>query len=276
MKFDSIISGTDHYNFHSHTEYCDGRADMRTMAAAAVAAGMRHYGFSPHSPIPDYVYSACNMKADRVADYLAGVRAIQADPALATCRFYAAMEVDYIDSSWGPATDYFHTLGLDYIIGSVHFVPDREGRFIDIDGPFDRFRSHMEADFGGDIEYVVDSFYARTLAMIEAGGLDILGHFDKIGQNAGYYSPGIEDSSFYHTYIRRVIDAIVERDLTIELNTKARRQHGRFFPGERYLPQLVDAGVTIVVNSDAHYPDRIEASRAEALELLRTINHSRR
>ena len=61
---------------------------------------------------------------------------------------------------------------------------------------------------------------------------------------------------------------IIERQLTIELNTKARSEHGRFFPGERYLPQLVGAGIDILVNSDAHYPDRICASRDEAFAIL--------
>ena len=67
---------------------------------------------------------------------------------------------------------------------------------------------------------------------------------------------------------------IVESDLTIELNTKARREHGRFFPGERYMPQLVGAGITILVNSDAHYPDRIESSRDEALNILAALRHA--
>ena len=49
MDFKKIISSTHNYNFHSHTQFCDGRADMETMARAAVACGMEHYGFSPHS-----------------------------------------------------------------------------------------------------------------------------------------------------------------------------------------------------------------------------------
>ncbi|MDE6437989.1 MAG: histidinol-phosphatase, partial [Muribaculaceae bacterium] len=65
-----------------------------------------------------------------------------------------------------------------------------------------------------------------------------------------------------------------DRDITIELNTKARTEHGRFFPGERYLPRLVDAGVKILVNSDAHRPDRLDASRAEAFELLDSLTKS--
>jgi histidinol-phosphatase (PHP family) len=40
------------------------------------------------------------------------------------------------------------------------------------------------------------------------------------------------------------------------------------FPDERLLPRLIDAGVPIVVNSDAHYPDKVNASRDIGLAIL--------
>ena len=104
--------------------------------------------------------------------------------------------------------------------------------------------------------------------MIAAGGFDILGHFDKIGQNASYYKPGIEDSSFYKQYIDRMCELIIANGLTIELNTKARAEHGRFFPAETTLPGLLRAGVPVLVNSDAHRPECIDASRREAIAII--------
>lgn len=271
MDFESIISQTRQYNFHSHTQFCDGHASMELMARAAVGAGMRHYGFSPHSPIP--VSSPCNMLRADVDVYLAEVQRIKTMPELQSCRFYAAMEVDYLGDDWGPVNEYFKSLPLDYIIGSVHFIPSQSGEYVDIDGHFDSFAKRMKAYFRDDIDYVVDTFYRQSRAMVEAGGFDILGHFDKVGQNASYYAPGIEDGSHYRQCVESLIGMIIDRRCVIELNTKAREQHGRFFPGERYLPVLADAGITILVNSDAHQPDRIDASRGEAFNLLDRIRH---
>ena len=271
MDFNSIVTSTSLYNFHSHTQFCDGRADMETMACAAVAAGMRHYGFSPHSPI--IIPSPCNMSMDAVGEYLAETERIKAMPELASCRFYAAMEVDYLGPEWGPASDYFRALPLDYTIGSVHFIPNQDGEFFDIDGHFDRFRKTMADHFRGDIDYVVDTFYRQSVDMIMTGGFDILGHFDKVGQNAAYFAPGIEEGSHYKECVNRLIDGIIGQRLVVELNTKARKEHRRFFPGERYLQRLIDAGLTIVVNSDAHHPDRISASRDEALSLIDNLRH---
>lgn len=271
LDFQELLKNDTLYTFHSHTQYCDGHAPMRTMAEAAVAAGFTHYGFTPHSPIP--FESPCNMSFEAVDEYLAEYRAIASDPALASCRFYAGMEVDYLGEDWGPSNEYFDGLPLDFVIGSVHFIPTPEGEMVDIDGHFDNFRRRMTKYFRNDIEYVVDAFYRQSEAMIAAGGFDILGHFDKVGQNASYYAPGIEDGSHYRQCVESLIGMIIDRRCVIELNTKAREQHGRFFPGERYLPVLADAGITILVNSDAHQPDRIDASRGEAFNLLDRIRH---
>ncbi len=272
MDISEIISSTDKYNFHSHTQFCDGHAPMEVMARAAVEAGMKHYGFSPHRPVP--LASPCNMKADDVPAFLAEVERIKAMPELAACRFYAAMEVDYLGADWGPSHPFFRELPLDYVIGSVHFIPDFYGEPVDIDGRFESFRKKMSDHFRNDVDYVVDTFYAQSRAMIEAGGFDILGHFDKVGQNASYFAPGVEDGAHYRSCVNGLIDMIKDRGLVVELNTKARDRHGRFFPGERYLPRLVEAGIVMPVNSDAHQPDLIDAGRAEALQILKNLRNA--
>lgn len=266
MDFKSILDTTDDYNFHSHTQFCDGHAPMSVMAAAAVACGMKHYGFTPHSPIP--FGSPCNMSSASVEQYMAEVRRLNSAPALSACRFYTGMEIDYIDSDWGPSHPYFRSLGLDYSIGSVHFIPSQSGEPVDIDGHIDNFRRRMKENFRDDIDYVVDTFYRQSHAMIDAGGFDILGHFDKVSHNASLYAPGIEEGEHYRGLVDSLIDKIIDRHLTIELNTKARADHGRFFPSERHLPRLVEAGITILVNSDAHRPERITSSRQEALDII--------
>ena len=241
---------------------------MEAMARAAVEAGMLHYGFSPHSPIP--IESPCNMSHDDVDAYFREFSRIKAIPELASrCRFYVSMEIDYLGDACGPAHEYFRGLPLDYRIGSVHFIPCQDGGHVDIDGKYTSFRRRMDDFFHNDIEYVVDMFYRQTNAMIEAGGFDIIGHFDKIAQNASLYSPGIEDSSFYREYVLRTIELLSKHNYLIELNTKAREEHGRFYPDERYWGDIADCGLTFIVNSDAHRPERINASRDEAFSHLK-------
>lgn len=265
MNIIEELGGSRNYTLHSHTEFCDGRAQMEAFAREAVRRGFTHYGFTPHSPIP--IESPCNMAMCKVPDYLAEVSRIRSEYG-DVCRFYAGMEVDYLGDEWGPSSPYFASLGLDYTIGSVHFIPTQEGEYVDIDGRFERFQRNMEEHFHSDIRYVVETFYSRSSDMLASGGFDILGHFDKIAHNASMYHPGLEDEGWYRKIIDRYIEQIVASGIVVEINTKAYAGSGRFFPGERYFGILKSAGVPLIVNSDAHVPALMDASRDVAFGLL--------
>ncbi|MDE6497283.1 MAG: histidinol-phosphatase [Muribaculaceae bacterium] len=262
------LRSTRRYNLHSHTQFCDGHAPMQQMVEGAIAAGITHYGFSPHSPLP--IQSPCNMSACDVPAYAAEVERLR-DVYGHRIRLYKSMEVDYLGPQWGPASDAVASYGLDYVIGSVHFVPSQDGRFIDTDGPSERFAGYVATEFHNDLRYVVDTFFSQTIAMIEAGGLDIVGHFDKIGLNTSFVQPGIEDEPWYGRHIAGVVDAIAAAGITAEINTKACARRGRFFPASRWWPLLKKAGVPVVVNSDAHDPALTDASRPEAFNLLDSL-----
>lgn len=255
-----LNNGSRLYNLHSHTQFCDGRAPMEQFARAA-AAGFEVYGFSPHSPVP--IASKCNMCADRVGEYFDEVkrlRDIYGDRTELLC----AMEIDYLDDSFGPSADYFRGLPLDYRIGSVHFIKSPRDGFIDIDGSPERFVANLARHFDNDLRGVVSRFFDSTAAMIEAGGFDIVGHIDKITRNATYTSPGIADEPWFISAVSALIDMAADRDLIIEVNTKILDDKGRVFPDPRYAAQLRRRGATLAVNSDAHRPDLINAGRRRA------------
>ncbi len=270
IDFSAIISTTDRYNFHSHTQYCDGRASMEEMVKAAIDDGFEHWGFSPHSPVP--IESPCNMSHDSVKSYFDEVtrlKEVYGD----RISLYASMEIDYLGAEWGPSNPYFDTLPLDYRIGSVHFVPSADG-LVDVDGSEATFIKKMDRYFNNDIHYVVNSFYDESIKMVEAGGFDIIGHFDKIGRNAAAFNPGIESESWYIKRVNDLIDAIIEHGPAVEINTKAWNDVRRLFPRVEYLPRLFDAGITVLVNSDAHYPDKVDAGRATGLEVLNKLEET--
>jgi histidinol-phosphatase (PHP family) len=251
---------------------------MARMAGQALACGMKHYGFTPHSPIP--LPSSCNMSALVVPDYVAEFQRLK-ELYAGRLNLYLSMEIDYLGDRWGATNPYFDTIPLDYRLSSVHFVSTPDGeREVDVDGRPQNFRAKMVEHFDNDIRYVVDSFYARTLAMIEKGGFDILGHFDKIGFNASSFSPGIENEPWYRRHIDNVIDAVRVTDIIVEINTKAYPApvgatpaqeavyEPRLFPSPDVIRRLVSAGVPLAVNSDAHYSSRITAGRDAAFAII--------
>lgn len=276
MDFIKELDGSEKYNFHSHTEYCDGRATMEAFAREVITRGFTHYGFSPHCPIP--IESPCNMRRNDVGRYLdevARIRQTYGD----RCRFYASMEVDYLGGIFGPSDPFIQSLPLDYVIGSVHFIPNQKGRLIDVDGRFESFRRKMAEYFNNDIRYVCETFYAQSMAMVNAGGFDIIGHLDKIGHNASHFEDGIEEQDWYNQLVYQLIDRITDhnkanpsRPITVEINTKAYADHrGRLFPRPVYWQRLCQLGIPLIVNSDAHVPSLIDASRDVARNMLNEL-----
>lgn len=263
-----IAKRTYSYNLHSHTQFCDGRADMATMAEAAVNCGLEIYGFTPHSPVN--VESKCNMTRESVAEYLDEANRLR-EMYDGQMQLLTGMEVDRIDHDFGPHLDYFQDHPLDYRIGSIHFVKDRDGVPWDCDGRFERFKTYLDGPFHGDVRYVVEKYLEEILRMIEDGGFEILGHFDKIVGNASQADPTLEDQSWYKALIDDIIRNAVDAGLAIEINTKAFEEKGRFFPAERWWNKLRLAGVVPIINSDAHYPDRIQAGRQVAIKQFRRL-----
>lgn len=264
IDFAKLLGGSTRYNLHSHTEYCDGRDAMEDFVIAAIRQGFTHYGFSPHSPTP--FPTTCNMRLEDVEPYLAEVERLRLK--YPSIQLFASMEIDYLGKDWGPHSEYFAQLPLDYRIGSVHFIPNQDGKMVDVDGSAENFAVKMEQEFGRDIRYVVEKFYERSLEMVHAGGFDIIGHLDKIGSNASSYCPGIEGEAWYETLATELIDAVASRGITVEINTKAYNDSGRMFPSERLLKRVQSKDIAIVVNSDAHFAELIDAGREEGLRRI--------
>lgn len=260
------------YTLHSHTEFCDGRAQMEAFAREAVARQFSVYGFSPHSPVP--IDSPCNMRPENVERYFSEFNRIKNEYGDRVV-FLRSMEIDYLGKQWGPSASYFEDMELDYRIGSVHFVPNRNGVLVDVDGRFENFSKKMDKFFGNDIRYVVERFYDQSMEMVERGGFDIIGHLDKIGHNAGHFKEGIEQEDWYVDRVMELIDFVVEKGLVVEINTKALADHRRFFPAKDWWPRLVDSGADIVVNSDVHVPALLNAGRDEAFAILDQIAANR-
>ena len=266
IDFERITRETFQYNFHSHTQFCDGHAPMNEFVRSAIASDFNYFGFSPHSPIP--FQSSCNMAQEQVGEYLTEIERLRQN-AGDKLVIYTGMEVDYL-GDWNAANDYFKQLPLDFKIGSLHFLPisENEKEFIDIDGSPERFITNMHTHFSDDIDTVIRTFYARSLNMLETGGFEIVGHLDKIGYNASQYAPGIDEQKWYDALVVRTIEAIKDLGYIAEINTKAWEKSKRFFPKEKYFTLLKRWQVPVVFNSDSHYPDLINAGRDEARRLF--------
>ena len=233
-------------NYHSHSLYCDGRASMEDFVRFALSEGFTSYGFSSHAPLP--FSTAWTMEWDRMNDYQAEFHRIKEKYA-GKIELYLGLEIDYLNEESNPSAARFRELPLDYRIGSVHML------------------------FGGDLEQVVRLYYGRLRRMLELGGFDVVGHADKMHYNAACYRPGLLDEAWYDTFVKEYFEDIAARGYQVEINTKSYHDLGTFYPNGRYFSLLRSLGIRVQVNSDSHYPERINSGRPEALRSLKQAGY---
>lgn len=268
MNFDKImdlVKVAKKSNLHSHSQYCDGHATIDELAAAACCAGMEVWGVSPHAPI--CLDSPCNMNREDVPAYLADMERLK-EEYRGRMHLFTGMEIDYVSRSFGPSIPYFQELPLDYRIGSVHFVPDRNGEPHDCDGSVQRFAKYLIDYYQRDVRYVVERYFDQVMNMIDLGGFDLLGHFDKIAGNASGVDPHIEENDWYADLVKDVIDFAAEKRLVVEVNTKAYFERGRLYPAVRWIQMLKEREIPLVISTDCHWPDKTDIAYAEASALI--------
>lgn len=257
-------------NYHSHSLYCDGRAGMEDFVRFALSEGFTSYGFSSHAPLP--FPTAWTMEWDCMDDYLAEFHRLKTKYA-GQIELYIGLEIDYLNEESNPSIARFRELPLDYRIGSVHLLYNDREEVVDVDVPADIFRKIVDEHFGGNLERVVRLYYARLMRMLELGGFDIVGHADKMHYNAACYRPGLLDEPWYDALVKEYFAAIARCGYQVEINTKSYHDLGTFYPNERYFSYLHDLGIRVQVNSDSHYPERINNGRPEALQALKKAGY---
>jgi len=252
-------------NYHSHCSFCDGRAPFEEFVKEAIRQGFYSYGVSSHAPLP--FPTRWTMEWEQMEAYLdefKNLRSKYADE----IELYVGLEIDYLNEESNPSVARFTELPLDYRIGSVHLLYDAAGEVVDIDCSPAVFKERVDRHFNGDVLRVVRMYFDRLFRMVELGGFDVLGHADKMHYNASCYHPGLLDEPWYEALMKDYFSLVASRGYLVEINTKAYDSLGTFYPNSRYWELMKEYQIKILVNSDAHYPERINAGRMEALRLL--------
>lgn len=253
-------------NYHSHCSFCDGRAPMEDFVRSAINAGFTAYGVSSHAPLP--FTTAWTLDGAQVPAYLKELERLKKKYA-GQIELYAAMEIDYLNEQQNPASSLFQEMPLDYRIGSVHLIYTECGEIIDTDTGAENFKSLLDRYFRGDLRRMVEGYYEASRRMVELGGFDFIGHADKISFNAEYCETGVTEKDWYRRLREELFARIADKGMMMEINTKAFLQKGCFFPAEKHFDFIRCLGIPVIVNSDAHFPERINTGRPEALKALK-------
>jgi histidinol-phosphatase (PHP family) len=263
---------------HTHTDFCDGQDDIETLCRRAYTQGFVSLGFSSHAPLHKKtgLVSDWHIPAGRLQEYLDGVLAARRRWE-GKLPVYLGLEVDYIKGMIGPADREFQSLGLDYLIGSVHYVipPDGSEPFT-VDGPLEEFKQNIRDHFGGDGEGVMETYWDAVDDMIRAGGFDLLGHADLIKKNNRGDAFFSRKSEAYRRRLEQTARLAARPDLVVELNTGGliRGSTDEVYPELRFLRVLKERNAPLTVTADAHQAEHLGGYYGEGRKILREAGYT--
>ena len=208
-------------DLHTHTTYCDGKNTPEEMIEAAIAKGLCRIGFSGHSPSPrgeDYA-----MKPEEIPTYIAEVRAL-AEKYKGRIEVLCGIEQDVYSP---PVPE-----GLDYIIGSVHYIRVKDG-YITVDYSAEKLRRGCLTYFDGDPYAMCEAYFAAYGKLAELKP-DIVGHID-------------------------LITKFIEQDALFEINTGALSRGYRTspYPAEPILAYIRERGGRVILTGDTHRAENL-------------------
>jgi histidinol-phosphatase (PHP family) len=260
-------------NYHTHTHHCDGHGEPREYAEAALRKGMTRLGFSGHNVVP--FATDWTMPAARLESYLREVREVR-DRYRGRLEVFLGMEADFIPGLMSPVAPAIRGLGLDFVVGSVHFIGPADGDHAwTVDGPLEEMEAAVRDGFGGEPRKLVERYYRLLAAMAETAAPDIVAHFDIVKKNNrdnGFFN---EDDAWYRAAVKRALDAVRSSGSVMEINTGGvvRNTSGSFYPSPWILKEAREMDIPVMVNSDAHRPEHLDGMFKEAVELLRGVGY---
>jgi len=257
---------------HTHTLFCDGADDVETCCRSAYKKGLACLGFSSHAPIQKKTgfRNECNLAEERLEEYINEVLAAKKRWE-GKLDIYLGLEVDFIENLTGPTDRDLAELGLDFIIGSVHYVIPPKGEPFTVDHTADAVDRGIKEGYGGDPMGMVEAYLDAEIAMIRAGGFDVLGHPDLVKKNNSL--PGktenrlfSENEKTYREKTALIAAATAKAGIPSEVNTGGmnRGKTRDCYPSLPFLRLFRENGVPMIINADAHKAEDLDGHYDEA------------
>lgn len=170
------------------------------------------------------------------------------------------IEMDYTPGKEEEMEEFIDNHPFDYVIGSVHWI-DNWG--IDLDIHKRKYDEH-------DIQEVYERYFNKIVTLAESQLFDFVGHVDLI--KIFGYKP--KDKHFIQHEYERVAESLAHSKTCIEISTAGlRKPVGEIYPDPSFLQTCFDAGVEIVLSSDAHEPEYVGFAYEKSIELARSVGY---
>ncbi|MFM8740263.1 MAG: histidinol-phosphatase [Cytophagales bacterium] len=234
------------FNFHTHTNFCDGKNSIAEMVQTAEQNSLVSLGFSSHAPVP-FDCKWC-MRSEQLTNYQHEIKQAKSP---STIEIYNGLEVDYIPNVIAP-TDF----ALDYSIGSIHFVDQfKDNVHWEIDGNHQIFLKGLDEIFNNNIQACITRYFELTREMLIKATPTVLGHLDKIKiQNleGKFFN---ESDKWYQREIKETVRILQSVGTIVEVNTRGiyQKKSTTTYPSPWVIDLLIEKNIPLTISSDAHH-----------------------
>lgn len=245
-------------DYHIHTPLCrHAEGEPEQYLARAREIGLTEIGFSDHNPMPE-TYDDWRMLIEELPVYVEKIEALRkANPGFP---IRLGLECDFIPGKEEWISELRGMADWDYFIGSVHYIAPGW----DVDNP--KYIGRLE---GGSIDEIWGIYWERVGACVESRLFDFLAHPD-LAKKFGHRPEGD-----LRRYYEPVVERLVAAGMPFEVNTAGlRKPVEELYPADPFLELAAEAGLRVLINSDAHHPTEVGMDFDQAKEALRRTGFS--
>lgn len=246
-------------NLHTHSTWCDGRNTPEEMIQAAIERNFSTIGFSSHAMLPEEPYDWV-LSRGILTRYVAEIRSL-AEKYKDRIRVLCGVEADYIPGGATPDRSLYAPFGIDYVIGSVHWVRAADNELVCVDKSPESLAEGIRDHYDGNVEAFIHDYYRQVREMLGRYDFDILGHVDlvmKFNEKHPYFD---ETADWYVDEVRKTAAVIANAGKAVEINSGgiARGWRTEAYPSKAFYATLTaPKKIQFILSSDAHSVDDLD------------------
>lgn len=259
-------------NYHTHTNFCDGKDSPREMVLTALEKNFNILGFSGHSMYPFAVdWSIGAKNHGKYADQINQLKVEFKD----RIQILLGFEADYFANLCTPVVEKYKDFNIDYLIGAVHFVPGNGG-FFEADGSLNSILDGIKKYFKGNKKLAVQTYFEYQREMLSNGNFHIIAHPDLISKQNKFNDLFNPKDSWYKKELKLTAKAIAKNGCIAEINTGAiaRGYLDTPYPSTYFLELLKENNVPVTINSDCHNKDYLDFWFEEGISYIKKAGYN--
>ncbi|QKF83001.1 histidinol-phosphatase HisJ [Halarcobacter ebronensis] len=249
-------------DLHNHTTLCNhATGTMEEYIQKAIEIGIDVYGFSDHAPMPfDPKY---RMDISLKSSYEKSIEELQ-EKYKNSIEILKAYEVDFMQNS-SLMLDEILTSKVDFLIGSVHFLQEKNSELWGFDNP-EFIGKYKEKD----IDLIWSDYFTAIKELAKSRLFDIVGHLDLI--KLFKYLPKKD----IKLLAKDALKEIKKANMVIEINAAGlRKPINEPYPSKELLELAFELDIPITFSSDAHSVEQVGFMYDEVKSFAKSVGYTK-